>query len=311
MSSRTPLFSILVPVFNAGEYLDCAIASVRAQTLADFEVILIDDGSTDDAISRARAIQDPRFCFLQQPNQGAPAALNRGLAAARGEYVALLDADDFWAPHKLERHLEAFQVNPAADLTFTAIVFVGADNEPLNLPRRTRSGPFTFEQLFVDYVIGSSSAIAARRAAIQRAGSFDPTLLYMYDVDLVWRIARARPGNVVGIAEPLAFYRRRPRQQTSDWRPMAEYWTKLLDKHRLPAGNEAARLECRANLNMHRYFSYLSYEQGDLSRAFSLLGSAFAMDPLRFVTDRRNWQLGMACGLAAILPRRSHPPARR
>jgi hypothetical protein len=57
---------------------------------------------------------------------------------------------------------------------------------------------------------------------------------------------------------------------------------------------------------MHRYFSYLSYEQGDLSSAFSLLGTAFVMDPLRFVTDTRNWKLGMACSSATILPRRIH-----
>ena len=130
-------------------------------------------------------------------------------------------------------------------------------------------------------------------------------MLYMYDVDLVLRIARARAANVVGIAEPLTFYRRRPGQQTSDWRPMAHYWAKVLHKHRLPDDDGAARLERLANLNMHRYFSYLSYEQGDLSSAFALLRTAFVMDPLRFMTDIRNWKLGMACSVATILPTRT------
>ena len=228
MASKSPLFSVIVPVFNAGEYLDRAIASVRAQTWTDFELILVDDGSTDDAVDRAGSIRDSRLRVMRQPNQGAPVALNRGLAAASGEYVAFLDADDFWAPNKLERHLECFLAHPKADLTFTGIVYVGADDEPLNLPQRQPTGSFTFEQLLVDYVIGTSSAIAVRKTAMQIAGSFDPTMLYMYDVDLVLRIARARPANVVGIAEPLTFYRRRPGQQTSDWRPMAHYWAKLL-----------------------------------------------------------------------------------
>ena len=134
------------------------------------------------------------------------------------------------------------------------------------------------------------------------AGSFDPTLLYMYDVDLVLRIARARAANVVGIAEPLTFYRRRPGQQTSDWRPMAQYWAKVLQKHRLPDDDE---LVCLANLNMHRYFSYLSYEQGDLSGAFALLRTAFVMDPFRFMSDVRNWKLGMAYSVATVLPTRT------
>jgi glycosyltransferase involved in cell wall biosynthesis len=274
--------------------------------LTEFELILVDDGSTDDAVDRAVAIDDPRLSFMRQSNQGAPVALNRGLAAASGEFVALLDADDFWAPNKLERHLECFLAHPEADLTFTGIVFVGADNEPLNLPRREPTGPFTFEQLFVDYVIASSSAIAFRKTATQMAGSFDPTLPCMYDIDLVLRIARIRPANILGMAEPLTFYRRRPGQQSSDWRAMAHYWAKLLAKHRLPDDDDAARLLCRANLNMHRYFSYLSYEQGDFSSAFSLLGTAFVMDPLRFLTDSRNWKLGMACSSATILPKRVH-----
>ena len=140
---------------------------------------------------------------------------------------------------------------------------------------------------------------------MQSAGSFDPAMLYMYDVDLVLRIARARARNVVGIAEPLTSYRRRPGQQTSDWRPMAHYWAKVLQKHRLSDDDGAARLVSLANLNMHRYFSYLSYEQGDLPNAFALLRMAFVMDPLRFMTDVRNWKLGIACGVATILPARA------
>ena len=305
MAPTSPLFSIIVPVFDAGEYLDRAIASVRAQTWTDFELILVDDGSTDDAVDRACSIQDSRLRVIRQSNQGAPVALNRGLAAASGEYVALLDADDLWAPNKLERHLEYFVSHPSADLTFTGIVYVGADDEPLNLPQREPMGSFTFEQLLVDYVIGCSSAIAVRRTATQIAGCFDPALLYMYDVDLVLRIARARAANVVGIPEPLTFYRRRPGQQTSDWRPMAHYWAKVLHKHRLPDDGDAARLVCLANLNMHRYFSYLAYEHGDLSSAFALLRTAFVMDPLRFMSDIRNWKLGMACSVATILPTRT------
>jgi glycosyltransferase involved in cell wall biosynthesis len=306
LASKSPLFSVIVPVFNAGEYLDRAIASARAQTLTDFELILVDDGSTDDACDRACSIQDSRLRFMRQANQGAPVALNRALAAASGEYVALLDADDFWAPTKLDRHLDSFHAHPEADLTFTGIVYVGADDEPLNLPQRRPSGRFTFEQLFVDYVIGSSSAMAFRKAAAQTAGAFDPAMRYMYDVDFVLRIARIRPGNIVGMTEPLTFYRRRSGQQTSDWRPMADYWEKLLDRHRLPDNRDAARLVRRASLNTHRYLSYLAYEQGDLSSALSLLGTAFVTDPFRFAADTRNWKLAMACGSAIVLPKRIH-----
>jgi hypothetical protein len=186
------------------------------------------------------------------------------------------------------------------------LVYVNADDQRLNLPTRQPSGSFTFEQLFVDYAVGTSSAIAVRRGALGSAGGFDPAMLYMFDVDLVLRIALLRHANVVGIPDPLTFYRRRPGQQTSDWRAMARYWEKLLDKHRIESGDVMARLERRANMNMHRYFSYLAYEQGDFSTSLSLLRQAFAMDPLRFAGDARNWKLGLACGSARILPRRIH-----
>ncbi len=305
MDPARPLFSVLVPVFDAGAYLDRAIVSVLAQTCGDFELILVDDGSTDDAVDRASAIRDPRLRIIRQSNQGAPAALNRGLAAASGEYVALLDADDFWAPSKLEHHRRSFLAHPDADLTFTGLVYVGADDAPLHLPSRRPAGTFTFEQLFADYVIGCSSALAIRKRALDVVGDFDPAFPYMYDLDFVLRIARVRPDNVVGTADPSTFYRRRSGQQTSDWRPMAHYWEKIVAKHR-SATDDDAGLVCRANLNMHRYFSYLAYERGDLTEALTLLGAAFAMDPWSFVGDARNWKVGMLYGVASILPARVH-----
>src|SRR5262245_61332494 len=127
---NSPLFSIGVPVFNAGRYLGRAIASVRAQTCTAFELIGVDDGSSADAVDRACSIRDARLRVVRQSNQGPPVALNRGLSGASGEYVALLDADDVWASNKLERHLECFRAHPNADLTFSGIVYVGADDEP-------------------------------------------------------------------------------------------------------------------------------------------------------------------------------------
>lgn len=305
MRSDRPLFSVLIPVFDAGEFLDRAIASVLGQTMADFELIVVDDGSTDDAVDRAGAMRDARLRIIRQANAGAPVALNRGVAAARGVYVALLDADDFWAPTKLERQQQAFLDHSDADLTFTGLVYVGVDDTPLPLPPRRPSGRFTFEHLFVDYVIGCSSAIAVRKSALDLVGDFDAAFPYMYDLDFVLRIARSRPAAILGTPEPSTFYRRRSGQQTSDWRPMAHYWERIIAKHR-SADDDDTRLVSRANLNMHRYFSYLAYEQGDLSAAFSLLGAAFAMDPLRFVGDVRNWQVGAVYGAASILPKSVH-----
>jgi glycosyltransferase involved in cell wall biosynthesis len=104
-----PLVSIITPVYNASHWLPATIASVRAQTLTDWEQILVDDGSTDDsaAIVEAAARQDSRFRLLRAPCNGGPvSARNMALDAARGKFIAFLDADDLWLPEKLAHSVE-------------------------------------------------------------------------------------------------------------------------------------------------------------------------------------------------------------
>jgi teichuronic acid biosynthesis glycosyltransferase TuaG len=104
-----PLVSIVTPVYNAARFLPETLASVRAQTLTDWEQILVDDGSADDsvAIVEAAAREDSRFRLLRTPQNGGPsAARNLALGAARGRFVAFLDADDLWLPEKLARSVE-------------------------------------------------------------------------------------------------------------------------------------------------------------------------------------------------------------
>src|ERR1039458_10379468 len=101
-----PLVSIITPVFNASRWLPETFATVRAQTLTDWEQILVDDGSTDDSLAmvEAAAAEDPRFRSLRTPCNGGPsAARNLAIEAARGRFIAFLDADDLWHPEKLAR----------------------------------------------------------------------------------------------------------------------------------------------------------------------------------------------------------------
>jgi glycosyltransferase involved in cell wall biosynthesis len=299
-----PACSVIIPVFNGGRYLERTIESALDQTFPNFELILVDDGSTDDAVDRARSIKDSRISILSQANAGAPTALNRGISVARGEYIAFLDSDDLWARDKLQSHLESFVAHPEVDLTFTGLVYVDPDDQVLGLPRRRPRGYFNFDQLFVDYTIGCSSAIAVRKNAVAAAGGFDPAMLYLFDLDLVLRVSRLRSSNILGIPAPLTLYRRHPAQQTSDWRVIASYWKKVVDKYKTEAPVRRSDLERRAQLNMTRYFSYLAYEHGDLATATSLLSEAYNVNPLTFLVDLRNWKLGLAYCFDRFLPAR-------
>ena len=112
--SNNPLVSVILPVYNGEKYLDQAIESIFSQTYRPFEIILVDDGSTDN--SREIASSYPEIKYIYQENAGHAAARNRGIKAAEGSYIALLDADDIWLPAKLSLQITAFCDDPELDL---------------------------------------------------------------------------------------------------------------------------------------------------------------------------------------------------
>ena len=304
--STEPLFSIITPVYNAGPFLLRTVQSVLRQTCADFEVILVDDGSTDDALDTVAALRDDRLRVLRQPHGGAPAASNAALERARGAYVALLDQDDLWAPQKLARHRDAFLANPDIDLTFTWTSFIGEADQDLHLPPRCWHGGVSFEQLLVDNVIGVTSSVAIRREVLQKTGLFDTSLPLVYDLDLYLRILQLRPANALSIPEVLTFYRRHSVQMSRDWRPLQRDWHALLQKLRKLAPEQTARLGSRADLNMTRYLAYLAYERRAFDDGCTLLAEAFRLDRLAFLGDLRNWKLTAACLSGRLLPGSLH-----
>ncbi len=115
---RCPRVSVVVPVFGVERFVATAIDSVLAQTFRDLELILVDDGSTDRSDEICASYKDPRIRLVRQPNAGLAAARNAGIRLARGEYIALLDADDEWLPGKLARHVEVLDRIPSAGASF-------------------------------------------------------------------------------------------------------------------------------------------------------------------------------------------------
>lgn len=127
---RHPLVTVAMPVFNAGPYLRPAVLSIVGQTLADWELLLIDDGSDDGAIDGVAALGDPRIRIVRDGHHtGIAERLNQAIDIARGRYFARMDADDFSHPERLARQAAALQANPALDLLATRAVLIDAGHQ--------------------------------------------------------------------------------------------------------------------------------------------------------------------------------------
>ena len=304
MTPSRPAVSVVMTVYNGDRLLRASVESALAQSFRDFELILVDDGSTDDGLAAVRGL-DPRIACMRQPNRGASAASQTGLLQARAPLVAFLDQDDLWSPGKLASQVETLTRDPAVVLTFSATRYIDAAGDELPLPQRVWDGPVDFETLMRDFVIGNTSAVALRRDAALGAGGFDPGFRYMYDLDLFLRISLAHGAGIVGDSSQWTYYRRHDAQMSRQWSAMAGEWQRLLSKFARLCPDRFAACETDARLNMSRYFAYLALETGGSARGMQLLASAFRRSPGRWLRDRRNWLVSAACLARAILPERA------
>ncbi len=196
--------SVVIPSFNSAHLVTQAIESVLAQTVVPAEVLVVDDGSADDTRERV-APYAPRVRYLHQSNQGVSAARNRGVAAATQPFVAFLDADDVWHPHKTELQMGAFERHPELGLVGTGHFAWPADSFPDVGGGGTGAiTSVSWSQLVVRNYL-STSSIVARRAVLREAGPFDTAMQGPEDRDLWLRVAETAP--VANLELPLMGYR--------------------------------------------------------------------------------------------------------
>lgn len=227
MPSRNALISVIMPCYNAAPYVQQAIESVLCQSYGDVELIFVDDGSSDDSPTIAKNLAQQhagRITLLCTNREGPYPARNFGLAHAQGEFVAFLDADDYWAHDFLEQlHLRL--VASDAALAYCGWQNVGATdrtNEPY-VPPDYELGD-KLELLLRAAAPWPIHAALVRKSVIDEAGSFDTSFATCMDYDLWLRIGAARP--IVRVPEVLAYYRFHPGGQitSKQWRQAENVW---------------------------------------------------------------------------------------
>lgn len=201
-----PLVSVIIPTFNRLAYLKEALDSVAAQTFRDFEVIVVDDGSTEPIAEHA-ARHSTRPTIIRQSNQGPAAARNRGLAAAAGELVAFLDSDDLWCPEKLERFVGLLRGSNGASIFYGPMQPIAADGRMVDGRTKPCHAGWITEPLFCSSFIHVPTVVC-RRALLLAEGGFNPDLPVCEDYELWLRLSVRQAFGLV--EEPLALRRLHP-----------------------------------------------------------------------------------------------------
>ena len=201
MTTPSLQVSVVVPTFNRREVLPRALDSILAQIFSDWELIVVDDGSTDGTAEMVeRNYADARL--LRQENRGVSAARNAGIAAAKGDWVAFLDSDDAWLPEKLERQMEALAAEPGHRLCHTEEIWI-RDGQRVNPMDKHAKGGDRIYPMCLPLCCISPSSVVMHSDLLRETGGFDEALEVCEDYDLWLRVTAREP--VLFVAKPLLY----------------------------------------------------------------------------------------------------------
>ena len=300
-----PVVSVVMGVRNCESFVEAAVRSALAQTFAEFEIIVVDDGSTDATPRVLGRVHDARLTFIAAEHRGSAAARNTAIGLANGAYLAFLDGDDLWDRGHLAEHVAALATNSDVAMTFSLSRIIDADGHHVPLPVRRVRGRFGFESLLRDNVIGNGSAVVARRSALPEGG-FNESLKSCIDYELWLRFALANRNGVLCVPSVLTSYRRREGQVSGDWRRMKAGWEKMTKSVVPLAGNVSDETMRSAESNWYRYLAFVAYERGEEKEALSLLSHSFRVNPAAALINSKTWLLGGAILSSVILPEATH-----
>lgn len=222
-----PKVSVVITTYNSMTYLPEALESVLRQTFTDFEVLLVDDGSSDSTVQWASGLVEPRVRLISQENQGVCVARNTGIAYARGEYVAFLDSDDLWEPTKLEKQVRCLEDNPAVGLVHTWLALIDERGNLTGRDLASKAEGDVWKQIVQKNTVACSSVLA-RRCCFETVGVFDPNLRVAEDWDMWIRIAERYQFGL--IKEPLVRYRQRINSKSKNYPARLQDFRRIIEK---------------------------------------------------------------------------------
>ncbi|WP_404787654.1 glycosyltransferase family 2 protein [Altericista sp. CCNU0014] len=241
-----PVVSIIIPAYNAMKYLPETVETVLQQTFQDYDVIIVNDGSTDDVETWVANLNHPKIKLISQANQGLSGARNTGIQNAQGDYIALLDADDLWHPTKLEKQVQLLDRFANAGLVYTWTALMDESGRPTGRFFSAEDEGKVWKKLIEFNVVGCGSVPLIRRSCFDTVGLFDRNLRsFVEDWDLWLRMAPHFEFKVV--KEPLVYYRQLPSSASRNWEAMAQSYQIVIEKNFSTAPDSMQYLKARSN----------------------------------------------------------------
>lgn len=270
--------TVVITTYNRSNYLKFAIDSVLNQTYDNFELIIVDDGSTDDTKQVVESYKDERIIYHYQKNAGQNLARNKGMELAKGKYIAHLDSDDIWMPDKLEKQVKILERYPDIGLVYCGTVLIDENNNITGKqPLITYSGN-VIKQLIMTNFLYNGSCPLFRKNCLEKAGYFDKTFKRMTDWDFYLQMAIHYKFH--GINEYLLKYRIHNETMSKDFKSYETYGIQILEKffnsHHLD--DEYLKYKNRAIALRYRYLGRRFLDNNQLSQAREYFKQALKTD---------------------------------
>ena len=229
VTNNLPLVSIVLPTYNCAAFLPHSIGSILAQIYNSYEIIVVDDGSTDNTKEVLYPFMQRIKYILLEQNKGLPTARNIGILSAQGKYIAFIDADDLWLPEKLQTDIEYFETHPEVSMVYSKHLNIDQNGRMLDeaSQKRLPSGNI-FTQLFSEQNFIITSSVVVRKEIFETTGLFYEQLSNCQDWDMWLRIAFYF--KVGGINTPLVKYRHNPHSLSKNRNNVLKYQKMVIDK---------------------------------------------------------------------------------
>jgi len=272
---RSPLVSVIIPAYNKASTIASTVESVLKQTFQNFEIIVVDDGSTDGTKEKVLSLGD-RIRFFQQERGGVSAARNRGIQEARGEFVSFLDGDDLWMPRKLELQMNCLEWEKGRQAVQCSVYLVNNRLHAVGSRLCTPSEDNLLDFLLFRNLPGFGSTLLARRSLIDELGGFGTDLVILEDWDLACRLARSDA--LVSLPDFLVLYRQHPGNRS-----------RKVEIHVEPGFRSLGRLFDDPNLP-----SSIRQQEGRIwARFYAMLAGGYVQN--------RQWKQGIRWGVKALI----------